>query len=120
MLKRDISYQQFIVRTTQMVIAVGLCVAWLAVSPAHAHFVWIERDEAGPTRMYFDEWANDVREKSSGRLVMFKTLQAFGTSITQSLQFAPRNDHREIAVNDPGNVHALKRVWLLARSKQTA
>jgi len=120
MLKRDISYQQFIVRTTQMVIAVGLCVAWLAVSPAHAHFVWIERDEAGPTRMYFDEWANDVREKSGGRLDMFKTLQAFGTSITQSLQFAPRNDHLEIAVNDPGNVHALKRAWLLARSEQTA
>jgi len=53
-------------------------------------------------------------------LDMFKTLQAFGTSITQSLQFAPRNDHLEIAVNDPGNVHALKRAWLLARSEQTA
>ena len=31
MLKRDIPYQQFIV-TKQMVITVGLCIAWLAVA----------------------------------------------------------------------------------------
>jgi hypothetical protein len=65
MLKRAIPYQQFIVRTKQFVITFGLCIAWLTVGPAHAHFVWIERDEAGPARMYFGEWANDLREKGN-------------------------------------------------------
>ena len=108
MLKRDIPYQQFIVRTTQTVITIGLCIAWLAVNPAHAHFVWIERDEAGPARMYFGEWANDLREKSGGRLDMFKTPQAFSTSATQPLPLARRSDHLEITVNGPGDVRVVE------------
>jgi hypothetical protein len=108
MSKHNTTFQQLIVVTKQVVIAAGLCVAWLAVSPAHAHFVWVERDETGPARMYFGEWANDLREKSGGRLDMFKAPQAFGTSASQPLQFARRDDHLEIAVNSPGDVRVVE------------
>lgn len=108
MLKRNVIRQQFIVRTKQIVISVGLCVVWLAAGAAHAHFVWVERDGAGPARMYFGEWANDLREKSGGRLDMFKTPQAFVTSIAQPLSLARRSDHLEITASGSGDVRVVE------------
>ena len=39
MLKHSVTCQQFVVITKQIVIAAGFYIAWLAVSPVHAHFV---------------------------------------------------------------------------------
>ncbi|KNE22951.1 hypothetical protein AFM18_28630 [Achromobacter spanius] len=35
---------------------------------AQAHFVWLERGAEGPAKVYFGEWADDVREKQDGLL----------------------------------------------------
>ena len=45
-------------------IAAGLF--WVGI--AQAHFVWIERDSEGPARVYFGDWADDIREKTGGAL----------------------------------------------------
>jgi hypothetical protein len=108
MSKHHVTRQCCVVRTKQTVIAVGLCLVWLAASPVHAHFVWVERDETGPARMYFGEWANDVREKSGGRLDMFKSPQVSSASATQPLPLARRSDRLEIAVNGPGDVRVVE------------
>jgi hypothetical protein len=108
MLKYNVLRQQPIVRMKQIVIAAGLCVAWIAAGAAHAHFVWVERDGAGLARMYFGEWANDLREKTGGRLDMFKTPQAFSISITQPLSLARRTDHLEITASGSGDVRVVE------------
>ncbi|CAB3909568.1 DUF4198 domain-containing protein [Achromobacter piechaudii] len=35
---------------------------------AQAHFVWLERGGEGPAKVYFGEWADDLREKQDGLL----------------------------------------------------
>jgi len=47
------------------------------VGNAQSHFVWIERDDEGPARAYFGEWADDLREKTGGALDRIKSPQAF-------------------------------------------
>lgn len=108
MLKRNVICQQIIVRTKQVITFSVLCAAWIASSVAHAHFVWVERDGAGPARMYFGEWANDLREKTGGRLDMFKTPQAFSTSAPQPLSLARRSDHLEITASGSGDVRVVE------------
>lgn len=39
-----------------------------AAGAAQAHFVWLERGAEGPAKVYFGEWADDVREKRDGLL----------------------------------------------------
>lgn len=40
----------------------------LLAMPAQAHYLWMERDDSGPARVYFGEWHKNVYERSGGRL----------------------------------------------------
>jgi hypothetical protein len=43
-------------------------VLWFLIlaSTVQAHYVWLERDGDGVTRVYFGEWQLDIREKTGG------------------------------------------------------
>ncbi|MGE3541563.1 MAG: DUF4198 domain-containing protein [Candidatus Tectimicrobiota bacterium] len=74
------------------------------VSPALAHFVWLEYDSHGPARAYFGEWAEDVREQTGGALDRIKSPQAFGATAAEAWPIARRADHLEIAVKSGSDV----------------
>jgi hypothetical protein len=84
-------------------IATGSLILALSV-PAHAHYVWLERDGDGPARAYFGEWIDDIREKTGGLLDRFKAPRVFlGTS--NDLLPVKRNDNNlEINVKGRGDV----------------
>lgn len=73
--------------------------------PAHAHYVWLERDGDGAGRVYFGEWHNDEFEMTGGRLdsINPRVMSATVTELPQQR----RQDHIELAVDGPGDL------WLL-------
>jgi len=46
---------------------------------ARAHFVWLERDDAGTTAAYFGEWSDNVRETQDGYLRLIAAPKAFAS-----------------------------------------
>ncbi|AZS78329.1 DUF4198 domain-containing protein [Achromobacter spanius] len=72
---------------------------------AQAHFVWLERGAEGPAKVYFGEWADDVREKQDGLLgkVMVAPVvtAADGTVLKASSKGA---DFVEFAASGKGDV----------------
>jgi Domain of unknown function (DUF4198) len=66
-------------------------------SAVQAHYVWLERDGDGMTRVYFGEWQLDIREKTGGLLDRIKTPRAFVSSANQDLPIQRRADHLAIA-----------------------
>jgi hypothetical protein len=80
-------------------ISLMIMVATLSlVAPAHAHYVWLERDSDGPARAYFGEWIDDIREKSGGLLVRIKAPRVFlGTSNDTATVQVPVHRYEEIS-----------------------
>lgn len=91
----------------QMAVCLSLG-ALLAVGAAQAHFVWVERDGAGPARAYFGEWHHDVREQTGGRLDRIKAPRGFGADSRALLPIERRADHLEIAANAAGDVRLVE------------
>ena len=85
-------------------IATGL----FCVGTAQAHFVWIERDSEGPARVYFGEWADDIREKTGGALDRIKSPQALLSTSQQPLPIERQDDHLAITVNGTGDIRLLE------------
>src|SRR5687767_12454530 len=71
---------------------------------AHAHFVWVERDDEGTARAYFGEWDRDLREKTGGSLDRIKSPKAWLGKNKRALKQERRGDHIEILAKGPGDV----------------
>lgn len=69
----------------------------MAAGGAQAHAIWLERDEAGPARAYFGEFADDVREKTGGSLDRVADPKVSVGDAASALPFARKTDHIEIA-----------------------
>lgn len=72
----------------------------LAALPAKAHYLWIERDGA-VARVFFGEFAENLREKNDGPLGNIKTPQAFHNDKAQALPLQRGVDH--LAIDKVGN-----------------
>ncbi len=90
----------FKTKRTIINLAVVIAACWIG-SPANAHFVWVERHEDGQARAYFGEWAEDLHEKTGGRLDTITVPRAFTTSPDSALPIDRRADHFEISVKNP-------------------
>jgi hypothetical protein len=73
-----------------------------------AHYVWLERDGDGVTRVYFGEWQLDIREKAGGLLDRIKSPRAFLASANQDLPIQRRTDHLEIASKGTGDLRLVE------------
>jgi hypothetical protein len=80
----------------------------LFASMANAHYVWLERDGDGVTRVYFGEWQLDIREKTGGLLDRIKSPRAFFASANQELPIQRRADHLEIASKGAGDLRLVE------------
>jgi len=60
---------------------------------AHAHFVWLERDDDGPVRVYFGEWIDDIREKNGGLLDRFEMPRVFLGMSDEPLPVKPNENN---------------------------
>ena len=61
--------------------AIAAVLFWVGIT--QAHFIWLERESEGPVRVYFGEWADDIREKTGGALDRIKSPLAFLTTPQQ-------------------------------------
>jgi len=80
----------------------------ILVSTVQAHYVWLERDGDGVTRVYFGEWQRDIREKTGGLLDRIKTPRAFAASADRELLIRRRTDHLEIASKGAGDLRLVE------------
>ena len=80
----------------------------MLVSAVQAHYVWLERDGDGVTRVYFGEWQLDIREKAGGLLDRIKAPRAFVVSASQDLPIQRRSDHLEIASKGAGDLRLVE------------
>jgi hypothetical protein len=74
------------------------------IDVAHAHFVWLERDGDGPTRAYFGEWIDDIREKTGGLLDRFKAPRVFLGASSEPVPVKRNDNNLEFAVKGRGDV----------------
>jgi hypothetical protein len=101
-------------------IGVGAALCLVAGSLAQAHFVWLERDAAGPARGYFGEWNNDLMEKTGGALDRIATPRAFQRDAGQSLPITRAADHMDVAVSAAGDVRLTDSVINAQRGTNTS
>ncbi len=78
------------------------------VSPARAHYVWLERDGDGPARAYLGEWIDDIREKSGGMLDRIKAPRVFLGASNEPLQVKRNENNLEIEVKGSGDVRLVE------------
>lgn len=91
---------------------IGLCVGMLLAQISQAHMIWLERDgnEANQVgRIYFGEFAENVREQAGGALDRVVAPVAFAQSIDKPLSISRKSDHLEVvgAAGDMRVIHAL-------------
>jgi hypothetical protein len=91
----------------QVLFGAGLWFLML-VSAVRAHYVWLERDDDGVTRVYFGEWQLDIREKTGGLLDRIKIPRAFVSSANQDLPIQRRTDHLAIAFKGTGDLRLVE------------
>jgi len=84
-------------------IPAALAVLVLA-SPAAAHEVWLERDGAGPARVYLGEPAEAVPPGGDPEFANLKAPVVFTASQDKPAALARKADHLEAAVSGPGDV----------------
>lgn len=73
-------------------------------SPAAAHEVWLERDGAGPVRVYLGEPADAVPAGGDPEFDNLKTPVVFTASQDRPAALTRKTDHLEPAVSGPGDV----------------
>lgn len=76
----------------------------LLASPAAAHEVWLERDGAGPARVYLGEPAEPVPPGGDPEFAKLKTPVVFTASQDKPAALTRKTDHLEAAVSGPGDV----------------
>ncbi len=91
---------------------IGLCVGVLLAQASQAHMIWLERDgsEANHVgRIYFGEFAENVREQAGGALDRVVAPVAFTQAIDKPLSVIRKTDHLEVtgAPGDMRVIHAL-------------
>ena len=82
--------------------------ALLLISPARAHYVWLERDGDGPARAYLGEWIDNIREKTGGLLDRIKAPQVFLGTSTNPLPVQRKENNLEIEVSGHGDVRLVE------------
>lgn len=88
-------------------VLLGCLLAVAMAVPAHAHMVWIERDEGGPAKAYFGEPAEALHEKTGGLLDRIAAPRAFQAG-GATLAVERRADHLEIAAAKPGDLRLVE------------
>ncbi|MGH7823671.1 MAG: DUF4198 domain-containing protein [Candidatus Binatia bacterium] len=94
-----------------MLMTKPVCTAMLLlalVSSAEAHYVWLERDGDGSARVYFGEWARDIREKAGGLLDRIKMPRAFLGASNAPLAIKRHDNHIEITVKGRGDLRLVE------------
>lgn len=76
----------------------------LLASPAAAHEVWLERDGAGPARVYLGEPAEPVPPGGDPEFAKLKTPVVFTAGQDKPAALTRKADHLEAAVSGPGDV----------------
>jgi hypothetical protein len=85
-----------------------LFAAALLTTPAHAHYVWLERNGDGPTRAYLGEWIDDIREKSGGMLDRIKAPKVFLGAGTEALSVKRNENSLEFPTKGRGDVRLVE------------
>ena len=78
------------------------------VTPADAHYVWLEYDGSGPARAYFGEWIDDIREKTGGMLDRIKAPRVFLGSSNDALPVKRNENNLEITVKGRGDLRLVE------------
>jgi hypothetical protein len=78
------------------------------INTAHAHYVWVERDDDGTAYAYFGEWIDDIREKAGGLLDRIKAPRAFLGVSTTPLPIKRHEDRLEIVVKGKGDLRLVE------------
>ncbi len=88
-----------------MRISLPLILAALTLTtPAAAHEIWVERDGAGPARIYLGEPAEAVPEGGDPEFHRLKAPVVFLTDPAQPAAIVRRADHLEAALTQAGDV----------------
>lgn len=80
----------------------------LAATGAQAHAIWLERDGLGPARLYFGEFAENLREKTGATLDKIATPAAWQDDSRRPLAQTRKPDHIELAPARAGDVLAVE------------
>jgi hypothetical protein len=91
-------------RMATLIAVFVMLTALLLISPARAHYVWIERDGDGPARAYFGEWIDNIREKTGGLLDRIKAPRVFLGPSSDPLPVKRNENNLEIAAQKRGDV----------------
>jgi hypothetical protein len=84
----------------------ALSSALLLGSATHAHEVWLERDGAGPARVYLGEPAEPVPPNGDPEFPKLKAPVVFTTDSAAPAALTRKADHIEAAIKTPGDVRA--------------
>ena len=78
------------------------------ISPARAHYVWLERDGDGAARAYFGEWIDDIREKTGGLLDRIKSPKVNLGASTEALPVKRNENNLEINAKGRGDLRLVE------------
>lgn len=84
----------------------ALSSALMLAGAAQAHEVWLERDGAGPVRVYLGEPADPVPPNGDPEFPNLKSPVVFTTDPAAPAALTRKADHIEAAVKTPGDVRA--------------
>lgn len=91
----------------------------LAATGAQAHAIWLERDgDAGAARLYFGEFADNLREKTGATLDKIASPAAWQDDSRRPLAQTRRPDHIELAASRAGDVVATETGFAPREDKQ--
>jgi hypothetical protein len=76
---------------------------------AHAHFVWLERDEEGQARAYFGEWVTGETANADNYLPMIGAPVVFHEDPSAALAVTRHFDHLSIAETQSGDLRLVER-----------
>ncbi|MCG5496670.1 DUF4198 domain-containing protein [Ectothiorhodospira variabilis] len=83
-----------------MIVVVLLGLTLLA--PAHAHYIWVEREADGAAKVRFGEWHRGIVEKTGGRLDNIQAAIVLPDSLKVSAERRP--DHIRLATTHQGDL----------------
>jgi hypothetical protein len=86
----------------KIILLCGLMLAGLS-STLQAHEIWIERDGAGPVRVYFGEPAQDVLDHGQDEIKRIVAPQLFGSRASAGPLQRIGSDHLEASLPDEGD-----------------
>lgn len=85
-------------------LALGLTTALALCLPASAHEVWLERDGAGPARIYLGEPADAVPDNGDPEFPKLQNPVVFTSDVAKPATLIRKANHIEATVAEPGDV----------------